>query len=146
MGVGLWAWPLPWDVDGDGDFDLLVSCPDKPSNGVWYFENTSGHTAVNPMPVFAPAKRLSGTVHYVMPSYVNGEMRVLSPGLEYENFTQSGLKEKTKLPLAANFYKPRWETNKGPRVRHNQWRYVDYDGDGLLAAENHIVPLPIFRT
>ncbi|XZE52622.1 FG-GAP repeat domain-containing protein [Planctomycetaceae bacterium SH139] len=132
LGVGLWAWPLPWDVDGDGDFDLLISCPDKPSNGVWYFENTDGDTAVNPMPVFASAKRLSGTVHYVMPSYVNGEMRVLSPGLEYQNFTQTGLQEKTKLPLAANFYKPRWETNKGPRVRHNQWRYVDFDGDGVL--------------
>jgi len=42
LGVGLWAWPIPWDVDGDGDTDLLVSCPDKPSNGVWLFENRSG--------------------------------------------------------------------------------------------------------
>lgn len=39
LGVGLWAWPVPWDTDGDGDWDLIVSCPDKPSNGVWLFEN-----------------------------------------------------------------------------------------------------------
>ena len=31
LGVGLWAWPVPCDADGDGDFDLIVSCPDKPS-------------------------------------------------------------------------------------------------------------------
>jgi hypothetical protein len=37
-----------------------------------------------------------------------------------------------KLPVAANFYKPRWNQPKGPKVRHNQWRYVDYDGDGAL--------------
>lgn len=39
LGVGLWSWPMPMDYDGDGDMDLLVSCPDKPSNGVYFFEN-----------------------------------------------------------------------------------------------------------
>ena len=24
------------------------------------------------------------------------------------------------------------KVTKGPRIRHNQWRYVDYDGDGAL--------------
>ena len=37
LGVGLWAWPMPMDYDGDGDMDLLVACPDKPSNGVLLF-------------------------------------------------------------------------------------------------------------
>ena len=32
LGVGLWAWPIPMDYDSDGDYDLLVSCPDKPSS------------------------------------------------------------------------------------------------------------------
>src|SRR4051794_13892565 len=39
LAVGLWAWPLPMDYDGDGDLDLLVSCPDKPYNGMYFFEN-----------------------------------------------------------------------------------------------------------
>ena len=39
LGVGLWAWPMPLDYDRDGDMDLLVACPDKPSNGVYFFEN-----------------------------------------------------------------------------------------------------------
>ena len=42
LGVGLWAWPVPCDADGDGDFDLIVSCPDTPSNGIWLFENVTG--------------------------------------------------------------------------------------------------------
>src|SRR3954470_7324112 len=86
LGVGLWAWPVPCDADGDGDYDLIVSCPDKPSNGIWLFENTGGDTARNKFPVFEPARRLSGTVHYVMPSYIAGEMRVLTPGWEYSDF------------------------------------------------------------
>ncbi|MFO1065055.1 MAG: VCBS repeat-containing protein [Pirellulales bacterium] len=141
LGVGLWAWPLPCDADGDGDYDLIVSCPDKPSNGIWFFENTTGDTAKNPKPIFQPAKKLSKTVHYVMPSYVKVidtagsekiEMRVLSPGYEYADFTKSGLDKRTKLSVEANFYKPAWNQPKGPKVRHNQWRYVDYEGDGDL--------------
>jgi hypothetical protein len=42
LGVGLWAWPLPMDFDGDGDLDLVVNCPDKPYNGVYFFENVHG--------------------------------------------------------------------------------------------------------
>lgn len=132
LGVGLWAWPVPCDADGDGDFDLIVSCPDKPSNGVYLFENTTGDTAKNKMPVFKPGKFMSKTVHYVMPSYVDGGMRVMTPGFEYKNFTKTGLDEKVKLPLEAKFHKPKGSQPKGPKMRHNQWRYADYDGDGAL--------------
>jgi len=90
LGVGLWAWPVPCDADGDGDFDLIVSCPDKPSNGIWFFENATGDTSKNKLPVFRPARFLSKTTHYVMPSYIDGELRVLSPGWEYLNFTKTG--------------------------------------------------------
>ena len=38
LGVGLWAFPLPMDYDGDGDYDLVVSCPDRPYNGTYFFE------------------------------------------------------------------------------------------------------------
>jgi hypothetical protein len=133
LGVGLWAWPVPCDADGDGDFDLIVSCPDKPSNGVWLFENATGDTAKNKLPVFKPARKLSSTVHYVMPSFVEGKLRVLSPGLEYPQFATKGTDEKLALPIAKGFYKP-VVTNqpKGPKVRHNQWRYADYDADGKL--------------
>ncbi|MFM8572137.1 MAG: FG-GAP repeat domain-containing protein, partial [Pirellula sp.] len=132
LGVGLWAWPIPCDADSDGDFDLIVSCPDKPSNGVWYFENRHADTKDDPMPVFEPAVKISGTVHYVMPSYTDHGMRVLSPGKEYLDFTKTGTTASKPLSVPANFYKPQGTQTKGPKVRHNQWRYVDYDHDGTL--------------
>ena len=129
LGVGLWAWPIPWDVDQDGDFDLIVSCPDKPSNGIWYFENQQGNKK---LPVFQPAKKWSSTVHYVMPSYVDGGIRVLSPGIEYDQFIIRGTDSKKTLPIDPKFHKPLGTQPKGPKVRHNQWRYVDFNGDGVL--------------
>ena len=132
LGVGLWAWPVPCDADGDGDFDLMVSCPDKPSNGIWYFENATGDTSKNKMPVFKSGRRISKTTRYIMPSYVDGKMRVLSPGIEYLNFTASGIIENFKLPIEAKFHKPTGKQPKGPKMRHNQWRYTDFEGDGNL--------------
>jgi hypothetical protein len=130
LGVGLWAWPVPGDADGDGDFDLIVSCPDKPSNGIYLFENASGDTATNRLPVFKRGRRLGGTVRYVMPSYVGGELRVLTPGYEHPHFLGGGLEEQTALPVKPGFHRLVGRQWKGPGVRHNQWRYADYDGDG----------------
>jgi len=132
LGVGLWAWPIPCDADNDGDYDLIVSCPDKPSNGIWFFENRQGDTNSNPMPVFEPAVKLSNTVHYVMPSYTDHGMRVLSPGKEYSNFSVHGTNNPRSLRVPPNFYKPQGNQSKGPKVRHNQWRFSDFDADGIL--------------
>ena len=129
LGVGLWAWPVPTDADHDGDFDLIVSCPDKPSNGVWLFENSSGDTAHHKLPVFKPARRLSSTVHYIMPSYVNGQLRVLSPGWEYPDFARHGTATRFRIPADPGFYHPEGFAKGGPRLRHHQWRYADFDGD-----------------
>lgn len=133
LGVGLWAWPIPVDVDGDGDFDLLVSCPDKPFNGVWFFENTSGDTATRPFPVFKAPKKLGPTTHYVTPSYNDGVLRVLTPSFEYPEFIKTGLGNKKPLGLPVHSHKlinPK--VNRGPKIRHNQWKYVDFDNDGAL--------------
>jgi hypothetical protein len=120
LGVGLWAWPLPMDFDGDGDLDLVVNCPDKPSNGVYVFENPGGA-----FPVFKKAKRISKGIQNVQVSYdAKGHPHVLSPGFEYPDFLKTGLERPVRLPVAANVH-----PNK---VRANMWRDVDFDGDGLL--------------
>jgi len=74
LGVGLWAWPLPMDYDSDGDYDIVVSCADKPYNGTYFFENTSGNIK---MPVFKPAFRIGVGHRNIRPSYVNGKVRLL---------------------------------------------------------------------
>lgn len=132
LGVGLWAWPVPVDADGDGDMDLIVSCPDKPYNGVWLFENPDGQVK---FPVFKPARRLSSTVHYVSPSYVNGQLRVLSPGREHPDFVRSGLERSVDLPVpsVAEIHQLRFKPGSDvSKIRHHQWKYVDFDGDGRL--------------
>lgn len=133
LGVGLWAWPIPWDVDGDGDIDLIVVCPDKPSNGTYLFENRSGRGVK--MPVFAPARRLGPGAHYTTPSYVDGRLRVLRMNTEWPDFLASGLTpgREVKLPLPQTAHTllvdpPR----QNQRIRHNVWKYVDFDGDGAL--------------
>ena len=123
LGVGLWAWPMPMDYDGDGDMDLLVSCPDKPSNGVYLFENPTQDASVK-FPVFKPAVRLGKTTHNMQVSFVDGEPRILKPGFEFPR----------KDDGTFDFDKPKkiyGRSNVHPnKVRGNMWRYVDYDMDG----------------
>lgn len=65
---------MPMDYDGDGD--LLVACPDKPSNGVYFFETTTQDPKVK-MPVFKPGVKLEKAGHNFQVSYVDGKPRVL---------------------------------------------------------------------
>src|SRR5690554_4038532 len=121
LGVGLWAWPIPMDYDDDGDMDLLVSCPDKPFNGLYLFENTSGDV----FPIFEPPVRLMESIKDIQISHLqDGEPRVLVPGAELVNFTQSLDREKTPLFSVDSILK---DFEKNPRF--NQWKMVDYDGD-----------------
>jgi hypothetical protein len=120
LGVGLWAWPLPLDYDGDGDFDLLVSCPDVPFNGTYFFENPDGDAK---FPRFKPPVRVGPGYHDIQPSCVDDDVRLLLPGKELVDFRP------TKLEKSNPIYP---EENIHPvKVRGNQWRFVDYDGDGV---------------
>ena len=124
LGVGLWAWPMPMDYDGDGDMDLLVACPDKPSNGVYYFENPTQDATVK-LPVFKPSVRLGPATHNFQVSYVNGQPRILKPGYE---FPGNGMTGPFDFDQAQKIY-PKSNVHENS-VRANMWRYVDYDGDG----------------
>ncbi|MEZ6145374.1 MAG: VCBS repeat-containing protein, partial [Planctomycetaceae bacterium] len=122
LGVGLWAWPLPMDYDGDGDLDLVVSCPDKPYTGIYFFENPGN--ASDGLPVFKPAVRLCDAIRNVQISYVGDDVLVMSPGVEYRNFRKSLLDDKVELGPPVNV-DPQYK-----RTRANQWKSVDYDADG----------------
>ena len=86
LGVGLWAWPMPMDFDDDGDLDLVVSCPDKPYNGTYFFENPDGDVA---MPVFLPPVRIGEGMKNIVVSYVDGSPRVINVFQEYLHFKDS---------------------------------------------------------
>jgi len=124
LGVGLWAWPLPIDYDNDGDNDLVVSCPDTPYNGLYFFENTSG--GKEKLPVFNPPVKIGPGVSHLQISYVNEKPRILGRGVEYLHFKDSSLSDARSLF-------PAQIVEKGfTRVRFSQWKYVDYENDGDL--------------
>lgn len=123
LAVGLWAWPMPMDFDGDGDLDLVVSCPDKPYNGLYVFENPTARGAKAPMPVFKAGHRIGRALGNVGLSAVDGRSSVLTPGVAYPDFKTSGFERGIKIEGV----KTNVHTNG---VRGNVWRYVDYDGDG----------------
>ncbi len=120
LGVGLWAWPLPLDWDEDGDLDLVITCPDVPYRGTYFFENPGGAA----MPVFRPAVKVGPGLRNASVSYVDGQARVLVPGQELVGFRESGFERSIEIYSEANVHPN--------RVRANQWKYVDYDGDGAL--------------
>ncbi len=123
LGVGIWAWPLPLDYDGDGDLDLVVSCPDKPYNGLCFFENPTPRGQKDAMPVFKAGRRIGRALDNAQLSVVDGRPCVLTPGTAYPAFMTSGFEKGIKIEgVKSNVH-----TNG---VRGNQWRYVDYDGDG----------------
>lgn len=122
LGVGLWAFPLPMDFNGDGKLDLVVDCPDVPSNGTYVFENPGVNTASNPLPIFLPGQRISRGRQFASVSFVDGKPRVLVPASEFPDFLRSGLENPTPIYPQSNIH-----PNK---VRGNFWRMADYDGDG----------------
>ncbi|MFG0261035.1 MAG: FG-GAP-like repeat-containing protein, partial [Novipirellula sp. JB048] len=127
LGVGLWAFPLPMDYDNDGDLDLLVACPDKPSNGVYFFENIS-QDPNEKMPVFKAGVRLGPANHFMQLSMVDGEPVVMLPAKEFRRDPQTGKFDfDNPTPIDAP-----WNPNRHTKgnTRANMWRYVDYDGDG----------------
>lgn len=127
LGVGLWAFPLPIDYDGDGDMDLLVGCPDKPSNGVYFFENPTQDPSIR-FPTFRPAVRVGGARQFMMLSQRGDRPSVLVPGKAYDWDAETKSIDFTK-PRAIQF--PAHPDRKRiGRTRANMWRYVDFDGDG----------------
>lgn len=122
LGVGLWAWPMPIDYDRDGDFDLVVSCPDVPYQGTYFFENPGDPSGSSKLPVFKPARKIATAFPNVQVSYVAGEPRVLVPGGELTDFLNRPGVERRSLGVAPDFH-----TGK---IRANQWRLVDFHGDG----------------
>src|SRR5688572_32845142 len=139
LGVGLWSAPVPWDADGDGDFDLIVVCHDKPYQGTYLFENATGDTAKNKMPVFKAARRLGKGLENCMPSYVDGVMRVLTPSRKHPDFLKIGLDGGVKLPTPWSAHPEPTDAKRGVfKLRGSQWRYLDFDGDGRLDLINGV--------
>lgn len=123
LGVGLWANPLPVDYDNDGDNDLLIVCRDKPWNGTYFFENTSGKA----FPTFKKPIRVGAPPKNIQVSYVNGKPRYLVPGKELIKFPAA-----VEDPESISLFPEEIFKELHKKIRANQWKYIDYEGDGDL--------------
>lgn len=122
LGVGLWGIPIPVDYDGDGRKDLLVSCPDRPYRGLYYFRNIG----TSEDPLFARAERISEKgMNNIRLSEVGGEAFVLSKNTEHLDFFKAPYARKRKLK-----YKGEVLGATYAKSRSNMWNYVDWDNDG----------------
>ena len=122
LGVGLWGLPLPYDYDGDGLKDLIVSCPDKPYKGLYYFKNIGSAAK----PLFAPAQKISSKgLNNIRLSEVNGVSYVLGTGVEYPEFFTSPYSKEVTLKYEGEVLGENYQ-----RSRSNMWNYVDWDDDG----------------
>ena len=103
------------DYDGDGLKDLLVSCPDRPYKGLYFFKNigTPRH------PRFAAAERISEKgMNNIRLSEADGKPYVLSKNFEYPDFFKAPYAKKRRLhyegeELGATYNKS----------RSNMWSY-----------------------
>ena len=131
------------DYDRDGDLDLVVSCPDKPYNGTYFFENPgdrvesaelrverdradSQPSILNSQPIFKPAVRIAEGPRNVQVSYIDGEPVVMTPGEIHADFRTHQYSQPIKLRL------PKKIDPQYKRTRANQWKLLDWDNDGDL--------------
>lgn len=130
LGTGLWPSPLPMDYNGDGLMDLVVVTTDKPSQGVYFFENSGQADPSSGLPLFKPAVRVGEAVNGAQLSLVAGRPVVTSPGMIYPDFFRSALARGEKLPVPEQIHTASGGPATPNTIRAKQWRFVDYDGDG----------------
>ncbi|WP_319501484.1 VCBS repeat-containing protein [uncultured Draconibacterium sp.] len=129
LGTGLWGTPIPVDYDEDGLIDIIMSCPDTPYKGLYYYKNIG--TVEDPL--FDVSIKLADVAYKnIQASYAKGELHVFRKEIEYKNFKENIYSEPDTIKVDVL---PKDDFQK---VRSNLWSYVDFDNDGDLDLINGI--------
>ncbi|MEZ5354942.1 MAG: VCBS repeat-containing protein [Bryobacteraceae bacterium] len=120
LAVGLWAHPVAVDLDRDGNPDLIVGCPDRPYNGIWFFRNLG--SAADPL--FDRAEWLGPGKKDLVAADFNGDGAVdlVASGGYYDDVAANRLARWVKVDLPRDYH----------IGRDDLWQPVDWDGDGAI--------------
>lgn len=129
LGTGLWGAPIPLDYDDDGLLDIIMSCPDTPYKGLYFYKNIGTLEE----PLFDVSVKLSEVAYKnIQATYANGEIHVFRKEIEYKNFKEEIYSNPDTIQVDA------LPANDFEKVRSNLWSYVDFDNDGDLDLINGI--------
>ncbi|MBA3438517.1 MAG: VCBS repeat-containing protein, partial [Pyrinomonadaceae bacterium] len=126
LAVGLWAHPAPVDMDGDGDTDLIVGCPDRPSNGIYLFKNIGS----NDKPLFDRAEWLGPGKKDLVAADYNGDgfVDLVYSGGYYSDVARNKLTRPVVIDLKRDYH----------IGRDDLWYPADWDGDGKIDLLNGV--------
>ena len=124
LSVGLWAHPAPVDIDADGAMDLIVSCADRPYNGIYLFRNLG----TNDAPLFDRAEWLGPGKPDVVAADVNGDGAVdlVYRGGYFDDVVRNRLSKPMAINISRDYYVG----------RDDLWYPVDWDNDGKIDLLN----------
>jgi FG-GAP repeat. len=122
LSVGLWGIPMPLDYDKDGKKDLLVSCPDTPYKGLYFFRNIGTKSE----PIFDKAIRINlkgyNNIRY---SECKDSVFVFAKDVLYKNFSDSLFSDKIQIKYSGEILGANYK-----KSRSNMWSAVDWEQDG----------------
>lgn len=120
VAVGLQPRPAALDADGDGDLDLVITCPDRPYNGIYLFVNIGS----NAEPLYDRAQWLGPARRELTAADFDGDgaMDLVTSGGYYSDFRRNRLSKFVEVKLERSYHVG----------RDDMWQPFDWDGDGRI--------------
>ncbi|MBI3208560.1 MAG: VCBS repeat-containing protein [Candidatus Solibacter usitatus] len=126
LSVGLWAHPAALDIDGDGDLDLIVSCTDRPFNGIYLFRNIGS----NQNPLFDRGEWLGPSKADLVAADFDGDGKIdlAYKGGYFRDVRNNLLSQPVAVKLPRDYH----------IGRDDMFYPVDWDGDGKIDILNGV--------